>query len=192
MKSFCKTLCCCFSCCSCCRKTDYYKDIRSDTLLLPKKSSGNGKGSGIADYSKAYIYGTVCEGFSNFNFNLSKFSNGIIKKVVCGDSHCLILFSDGNMFGVGNNIYGQLGQKISKNTNLNELTLLKVDLSFNQLLKNSEFSIVDIAAGSNFSLVLIKSSKSKTNTLLRFGINEKDKYNDGNEEIQTIVSILYY
>lgn len=78
---------------------------------------------------------------------------------------------------------------------LKTLTLLKIDLSFNYEYKNCTLDVIDIAAGDNFSLVLVKPSNSKKNILLRFGVKERDKYLDGLEEaIQTIVRILknYY
>lgn len=53
-----------------------------------------------------------------------------------------------------------------------------------------KFTIKDIAAGENFSLILIEVDKKSK--LLRFGTGFEDKYMEGKIETEEIVSTVYF
>lgn len=238
--SFIKKLCCCFSCC---KKEEYLNEINSQTVLLPvdPNSTRINKKKHITD-NKLYIYGSVNNNIINNNItntgaskivDLSVYSNSCrVKKIVCGDEHALILFTDNILLSYGRNTFGQLGVNIvtdniitsdidkentnnkdSKihlnnkeqdefnNINYNIKCFLNKLYSNNKLDNNVELSYLDIAAGSNFSLVLIKpivinnnieaSEDVKKifskNILIRLGIKEKDIYDDDINQLNYIV-----
>ena len=51
---------------------------------------------------------------------------------------------------------------------------------------NENFEFIDIAAGENFSLILIKIKEKQL--LFYLGINQESKYRDDIENVQTIVN----
>ena len=63
-------------------------------------------------------FGAVPLQLQNCPLNLSSLSPSLVKKVECGNSHCLILFQDGSLFGFGGNEEGQLGIKLTQNSHL--------------------------------------------------------------------------
>jgi len=125
--------------------------------------------------------------------DLAKFTNSFVRKIVCGTNHCLILFNDGQLAGFGGNEEGQLGFDIKEFGNyLNEIKLNKFVL-FDAKTGSSigDYDILDIGAGNNFSLLLIK-AKSKT-MLVKFGMYPEDKYRDDidNVKIVNVVELDY-
>lgn len=175
--------CCCFACCPCFKKKDYLSDINNTTLLLPKNEYSKDK---FFDEGKIYVFGKIHDSFANTNFAVSQYSKSPLKKVVCGIDHGLFLFNDGNLFGVGNNTYGQLGQEIKKDGNTySSLTLLKVQL---EGFKDKKLDILDIAAGNSFSLILVKPQGSEQNYVIKFGITDKARYADAYAELETTVN----
>ena len=185
MRKICKTFCCCFMCCKCCKKPDYINEISNTTLLLPKNDTNRNK---VLDQNKLHLFGCIYPGSQNIILNYSK---SAIKKITSGLEHCLLLFNDGKLFGLGKNNYGQLGQKITIEGNIyDKLSPIAIDLNHIPEYKNSPIEIIDIACGDKVSHVLVK---VKTNTiLLKFGISEKDIYRDDVESITVIVSLFPY
>ena len=95
-----------------------------------------------------------------------------MSKIVCGNSHCLILFNNGDLYGFGGNEEGQLGLTITNEDSKYISTLTKINFTVQNL---EGFSVEDIAAGDTFSLVLIRDNNNRTK-VVRFGINQADKY----------------
>jgi hypothetical protein len=115
------------------------------------------------------------------SIDLSHINKSMIKKIVCGHSHCLILFSDGELYGFGENINGQLGLPIGKDSNyVSEIKKLKIDSS-----AVPNYKIVDIACGDMYSLVLVNSKNN--NFLVKFGLCKEDIYSDRYEDLKTVV-----
>jgi alpha-tubulin suppressor-like RCC1 family protein len=120
--------------------------------------------------------------------DISRYTKSSVRKVVCGTNHCLILFSDGQLAGFGGNEEGQLGFEMKKYGNyINEIKLNKFTNLYDPFTKSNikeNYEILDIAAGENFSLVLIR---IKTRTLLvRLGIQPEDKYTDNMDNIYPV------
>lgn len=103
----------------------------------------------------------------------------MIDKIVCAKKHCLILMENRSLFCFGKNNEGQLGQSIKDNQLIT--SLIKLNLVIKEI---GAYTIEDIAAGDNFSLLLLKSNNK--NYLIRLGINQKDKYKDGFDEIKVV------
>ncbi len=162
-----------FFCCGCCRKTSL-QIIDETTLLLPK----NEKNKNIIEKTQLNCFGAV-------PFN-SRDINGSVKKIVCGLSHCLLLIKENNiknLYGFGLNDEGQLGIEVKNAPQENQENFYKINIPQN-IINNPNFKIADIAAGDNFSLVLIKEILENQNEnsvyhLLKFGINEKEKFRFG-------------
>jgi alpha-tubulin suppressor-like RCC1 family protein len=147
--------------------------------LLPK----NDETKSLLEKNEIHTFGQVPENLRNHIINLNKHTNSYIKKIVFGDNHCLILMNNSELFGFGDNENGQLGVNIKKDNNyINDL--LSISLSLPDI---KVFEILDIAAGNNFSLVLIK-HKQQT-LLIRLGIKEEDKYKSDLDQVFTAVKI---
>ena len=98
--------------------------------------------------------------------------NVLVSKIVCGNSHCLILFNNGDLYGFGGNEEGQLGVAITNEESKYIGTLQKITFTLPNI---EELKVEDIAAGDTFSLVLIRYNNTRTK-VVRFGINQADKY----------------
>lgn len=88
--------------------------------------------------------------------------------------------------GFGSNEDGQLGLELKKQSNyINEIKVIKL-LIYNPTTRTNfnNFDIWDIAAGDNFSLILI--SANNRAFLVRLGINPEDKYKDDLEKINPV------
>lgn len=118
--------------------------------------------------------------------DLAKYTKSFVRKVVCGNNHCLILFNDGQLAGFGSNEEGQLGFELKKEGNyINEIKTNKLVILDPGTQRNiDDYEIWDIGAGENFSLILIK-SKLKT-FLVRLGINPEDKYSNEFGQIKPV------
>eukprot|EP00340_Litonotus_pictus_P000526 CAMPEP_0170518320 /NCGR_PEP_ID=MMETSP0209-20121228/4038_1 /TAXON_ID=665100 ORGANISM="Litonotus pictus, Strain P1" /NCGR_SAMPLE_ID=MMETSP0209 /ASSEMBLY_ACC=CAM_ASM_000301 /LENGTH=381 /DNA_ID=CAMNT_0010803835 /DNA_START=112 /DNA_END=1257 /DNA_ORIENTATION=+ len=115
---------------------------------------------------------------------IKKYSNSLIRKVSIGNEHLLILFADGTLFGLGKNNLGQLGKKLTTESNsYSELTKLSVSDRILKDLNVKDYNILDIACGDNFSLLLVQFKGFSR--IIRFGIHESDRYKDKIEEIHT-------
>ena len=187
---------CCFKClwnifcCGCCRKTSL-QIIDESTRLLPKN-----------DLTKNLIEKTQINCFGAVPFN-SRQINGKVKKIVCGLSHCLLLIKENNiknLYGFGLNDEGQLGLEIKNASQDNQDTYYKINIPQN-IIHIQNYEIIDIAAGDNFSLILIRDNQGNNNNninennlimneeienennsnyhLIKFGIDENEKYRFG-------------
>lgn len=154
------------------------KDLDEDTRLLPKTQ----KTRNIIEKNEMYLFGLVPNGLRENVFDLSKVNNSKVLKIVCGESHCMILFADSQIGGFGANNEGQLGVKLLKHSD-NYVS----DIAINQipLLQMKDSYIMDLAAGDNFTLALIKIN-NKT-AIYKFGISREEKYMEDFENISTIV-----
>ena len=184
---------CCFKClwnifcCGCCRKTSL-QIIDESTRLLPKN-----------DLTKNLIEKTQINCFGAVPFN-SRQINGKVKKIVCGLSHCLLLIKENNvkhLYGFGLNDEGQLGLEIKNASQDNQDTYFRINIPQN-IIHIQNYEIIDIAAGDNFSIILIRDNQGNNNNinennmimnenninnsnyhLIKFGIDENEKYRFG-------------
>lgn len=96
-----------------------------------------------------------------------------------------MLIKDNNdVAGFGSNDQGQLGIPLSSDLTKNYYQ----NLAFNSIKLpsvNETFRFIDIAAGENFSLILIKVKEK--HLLFYIGITQESKYRDDIENVQTIV-----
>lgn len=83
----------------------------------------------------------------------------MINKVACGHSHTLLLAKSGEVYGIGNNVKGQLGLG-DKQLEFSTAPLLVKEL------KNQDLQVVDIASGGFHNLAL-----AKNGCLLSWGSN---------------------
>ena len=157
-----------FFCCGCCKKSPLINLNEVNTKLLPK----NELTIDLIEKNELFSFGSVPDNVRLFD--LTNF-NSLIKKIVIGKNHCLILFENGQLFGFGGNEEGQLGMNINENK-FDSLTLIRLNnLNFNNFIINNPI-VEDIAAGENFSIILIRDSDNNQH-LIRFGIKLEDKYN---------------
>jgi hypothetical protein len=92
--------------------------------------------------------------------DLSKYNKtSDVKKIVCGENHCIILFKDNKIAGFGSNADGQLGMKVDKReTNyISELTIHANNILFDDV-NNLDIGVfyqnIDILS-KQFSIYLI-------------------------------------
>lgn len=77
----------------------------------------------------------------------------VVKQVVCGGLHTLMLLQDGRVFGMGDNTYGQVGvplssQESSEESSEQNLVELPVEI------KAFEWNVKTLACGDEFSVAL--------------------------------------
>lgn len=179
-----------FYCLPCTRQSSFDDEIIENTILLPANPNNN---KNVIKENKLYVFGNECLGFDNNILNIKEISNTNIKKIVSGDNHVLILFSDGRLFGIGNNTEGQLGLRLEQeNLYLTKLLEIRIDLS-NTSFSGNKYEILDIAAGNNYSLILVKFNNSNTADVIKFGLNQSDKYSDDLKSLKVVylISDLY-
>ena len=121
-------------------------------------------------------------------------------KIVCGLSHCLLLIKENNvknLYGFGLNDEGQLGLEIQNASQDNQDTYFRINIPQN-IIHIQNYEIIDIAAGDNFSIILIRDNQGNNNNinennmimnenninnsnyhLIKFGIDENEKYRFG-------------
>ncbi|MCQ2818412.1 MAG: hypothetical protein MJ252_14185 [archaeon] len=121
----------------------------------------------------------------NLPFALSKVvdGNASVRKIVCGIGHCLILLNNGQLFGFGGNDNGQLGIKITDEKQKLIQTLTKIQFEVKEPSLN-RFIIKDIAAGDDYSLILIR--QEEHDYIIRFGLALKDRYRINIKEANNI------
>ena len=125
-------------------------------------------------------FGAVPIQLQNYPLNLSSLSPSLVKKVECGNSHCLILFQDGSLFGFGGNEEGQLGIKLTQNS-----TYVNSPVPINFINNAKESFIEDIAVGDNFSIILARiDGKCK---IIQFGMIFEDKYRMNLQKVKVIL-----
>jgi len=155
-----------FFCCGCCKKSPLVYLNEVNTKLLPKNEAT----IGLIEKNELFSFGSVPDNLRWMELNNF---NSLVKKIVTGRNHCLILFENGQLFGFGGNEEGQLGMNI-KDNNFDSLTLIRFNDNNNNIINDQR--IEDIAAGDNFSLILVRDAQENQH-LLRFGIKLIDKYN---------------
>lgn len=95
-----------------------------------------------------------------------------VNKIVLGSNHGLVMFNNLNELGVfGSNQSGELGlpYKVNEMNFYDKLVLNKM-----KFLGMEDFKVIDIAAGENFSMVLIKFNNKKFPSLYKFHLNQTE------------------
>jgi alpha-tubulin suppressor-like RCC1 family protein len=155
-------------------------DLDENTRLLPKVDESQS----IFQKNELHLFGVVPDNLREVDIDLSGVNKTRVRKIACGNSHCLILFSDGELFGFGENICGQIGLSIAiKDSNyISEIKRVKFAVP-----DIKDYKIIDIACGDQYSLVLINSKG--VNYLIRFGIGKEDLYKNDYENLNTVVKL---
>ena len=145
--------CCRKCCCACCRR-NVMEELNNDTILLPKNEATKQE----LETDRLYIFGSVppdlksvlMEGFAPQEHNP-------VVKIVCGKYHCIILLTQNRLYGFGLNDMGQLGLpfETKEATHLTQLNINIPEINLNN------FQILDIAAGDEFSLILIQTQDNQ-------------------------------
>ncbi len=117
-----------------------------------------------------YVFGSAPEDLRKVL--LEAYGQKPVKKIVCGKAHCIILLNNNKLIGFGSNEDGQLGLPLETKV-CNKVTKLPITLQNIGNLNNIE--IKDIAAGDEFSLVLVKNEEERF-FLIRFGTDIRYKY----------------
>ena len=164
MKNFCRKCCCAIFCCTCCKKTPL-NIINEETRLLPKNDATKNE----LELEELYVFGSAPEELRKVL--LEGYGRKPVKKIVCGKSHCIILLNNNSLIGFGSNAEGQLGLALEKKDYL-QITQLPINIP-NINMENSQ--ILDIAAGDEFSLVLIRTQEEHY-LIVRFGTDIINKY----------------
>jgi alpha-tubulin suppressor-like RCC1 family protein len=130
------------------------------------------------------LYGQLCDGTSE-NYRtlpIQMQTEGInnIIQVTCGSSFTIVLTSDGNMYGVGDNSFGQLG---IGPTPTSTTSFIQISLS----------GIISIASGSNHTIAV-----KNDGTVYGFGLNDDGQigittlnYSNVPVQIAGIISGIY-
>ena len=94
-----------------------------------------------------------------------------VVKIVCGKYHCIILLTQNRLYGFGLNDMGQLGLpfETKEATQLTQLNINIPEINLNN------FQILDIAAGDEFSLILIQTQDNQKK-IINFGSDLINKY----------------
>jgi alpha-tubulin suppressor-like RCC1 family protein len=108
-----------------------------------------------------------------------------LRKICIGKNHSIALFESGKISVLGDNHNGQLGIPFKKTCEGNKFDEWYTFSPEIDTLKNS--SVIDIACGDDFSLLLI--SENQQNILVRLGYKQEDKYRDNIEDISPIVNL---
>lgn len=154
--------CCAIFCCTCCRQTPL-NVINNNTILLPKNEATKDE----LETEKLYIYGSVTPQLQQVL--LEQYGPNPIIKIVCGKNHCLILLTNNRLRGFGSNLMGQLG--IPLETKIAE-NITEININIPNL---GQYQILDIAAGDDFSLILIRTPDNQTK-IIKFGIDIINNY----------------
>ena len=166
MKNCCRKCCCALFCCTCCKKTPLNL-INEETRLLPKNDATRNE----LELEELYVFGTNIEELKKVL--LEGYGENPVKKIVCGKSHCIILLNNNHLIGFGLNKEGQLGLPlVPEKEDYKQITQLQLNLP-NISMENSK--IIDIAAGDEFSLILIETQDGHT-LIVRFGTDIINKY----------------
>ena len=167
MKNCCRKCCCALFCCTCCRRSPM-EGLNHETVLLPKNEATKQE----LETDRLYIFGSVppelktvlMEGYASQEHNP-------VVKIVCGKYHCIILLTQNRLLGFGLNDMGQLGLPF-ETKEATHLTELHINISEINL---DHFQILDIAAGDEFSLILIQTQDNQKK-LINFGSDLINKY----------------
>lgn len=133
----------------------------------------------LLDRNEITCFGAVPEQLQK-SIPLSDIAEGDVKKIVCGNNHCLILLNNGQLYGFGGNEEGQLGLKVN-NSNKYVAEFKQITFQVNNL---NRFTIKDIAAGEDFSLILVR--QDETDYIVKFSINKREKYMLNKNEFENV------
>ena len=154
-------------CCACCRR-NAMEGLNNDTILLPKNEATKQE----LETDRLYVFGSVppnlktvlMEGYAQQEHNP-------VVKIVCGQYHCIILLTQNRLYGFGLNDMGQLGLPF-ETKEATQLTQLHINVPGINL---DNFQILDIAAGDEFSLILIQTQDNQKK-IINFGSELINKY----------------
>ena len=163
MKNCCRKCCCAIFCCTCCRKTPL-NVINNQTKLLPKNEDTRNE----LETEELFVFGSAPPELRKVL--LEGYGRKPVKKIVCGKSHCIISLTNNRLIGFGSNEEGQLGLSL-ETKECPQITQLSVNIP-NLNMENSE--IIDIAAGDEYSLILVRTQED--DSLIRFGTDIINKY----------------
>ena len=166
MKNCCRKCWCGIFCCTCCKKTPL-DVVAENTRLLPKNQQTRNE----IEHEELYVFGLAPQDLRRVLLEGEGYGQKPVKKIVCGKSHCVILLNSNRLIGFGSNEDGQLGLPLETKVCC-QITSLPINVQ-NVNMENS--TIEDIAAGDEFSLILIK-LQDQHNILVRFGTDIKNKY----------------
>ena len=191
MLFYCKKICSSIFCCNCCdsdvdssiifydnnnsickketlnSRSTILKSFSAKTKLLPK----NKESKKFLEVEEIHILGVYPEKIITIKLDL--YGRKPVKKIVCGKSHCLMLINNNNLFGTGSNENGQLGLPITMNYSL-KIEDIPICIDKIENIENS--TIVDFAAGDDFSLIQLKNTINNKTFLIRFALDKKNKY----------------
>ena len=166
MKNYCRKCCCAIFCCTCCRKTPL-NVITEQTRLLPKIDATRNE----IETEELYVFGSAPEELRKVLLEGDRYGRKPVKKIVCGKTHCIILLNNNSLIGFGSNEEGQLGLPL-ETKECSQITQLPINIP-NVNLENAK--ILDIAAGDEFSLILIRTQEGHS-IIVRFGTDIINKY----------------
>ena len=164
MKNCCRKCCCAIFCCTCCKKTPL-NVINEQTRLLPKIKNQPSE----LEMEELFVFGSAPPELRQQL--LEGYGRNPVKKIVCGKSHCIILLNNNRLIGFGSNGEGQLGLSLETKECL-QITQLPINVQ-NINMENSQ--IIDIAAGDEYSLILIR-TPDEHSLIVRFGTDIINKY----------------
>ena len=166
MKNCCRKCLCGIFCCTCCKKTPL-NVINEETRLLPKSNATRDE----LEAEELFVFGSAPQELRKVL--LEGYGRKPIKKIVCGNSHCLIQLNNNRLIGFGSNEEGQLGLPL-ETKDCCQITQLPINVENNN---NENSQILDIAAGDEYSLILIKNQEGHT-LIVRFGTDIINKYSN--------------
>lgn len=139
----------------------------------------------IFEKNELHSYGLVPDEMKE-TFSLEKIidNRDNVKKISAGNNHFIVLFESGKIGVYGDNSNGQLGLPFVRATEnkVNKINIYVPNFE-EHYLKN--YSIIDVACGENFSLLLVFCNQK--NYLFRLGYSQEDRYRDDIDKINPIV-----
>ena len=167
--------CCALFCCTCCAQTA--EDVTNqDTILLPIQEATRNH----LEEDSVYVFGSVPPELQKFL--IEQYGQNPVIKIACGKYHCLILLTNNKLIGFGLNTMGQLGLSV-ETKEATHITEINININ-NEIL--GEYQILDIAAGDDYSLILIRTGNNNIK-IIKFGMDLVNKYiNTKNETFQNI------
>ena len=166
MKNCFRKCCCAVFCCTCCQQTPL-NVINNETILLPKNEATKDE----LETERLYIYGSVPPELKSVLMEDNNHERNKVKKIVCGKYHSIILLRNNRILGFGLNEMGQLGLPL-ETKEVTHMTELNINIP-NVNLGN--FQILDIAAGDDFSLILIE-TEDHQRKIINFGVSILNRY----------------
>ena len=142
--------------------------LNNDTVLLPKNEATKQE----LEADRLYIFGSVPPDLKTVLMQqYAQNEHNPVVKIVCGKFHGIILLTQNRLFGFGLNDMGQLGLPF-ETKEVTRLTELHINIPEINL---DNFQILDIAAGDEFSLILIQTQDNQKK-IINFGSELINKY----------------